>query len=166
MSIRFNADEVMQIAIRIEQNGAAFYQKAAEVVEDEEASAFLKSLVDWEHRHEETFKRIRADLQGKASHDKVVEQDEEWAQYLNAIADGEIFNTEATAEDLLKLGSTLEAILDTAIQAEKDSVIFYTALKEMVPDGLGRHEIEKIIEEEMGHVRVLSRDLARIKSGA
>ena len=50
-------------------------------------------------------------------------------------------------------------ILKSAIEAEKDSIVFYLGMKEAVPENLGKDRIETIIKEEMGHIRVLSREL-------
>ncbi len=51
MPERFNADEVFDMAVRIETNGAEFYRKAASLQEDEENSNFLNGLARMEDRH-------------------------------------------------------------------------------------------------------------------
>ena len=50
-------------------------------------------------------------------------------------------------------------ILKSAIEAEKDSIVFYLGMKEAVPENLGKGRIETIIKEEMGHIRLLSKEL-------
>jgi rubrerythrin len=50
-------------------------------------------------------------------------------------------------------------ILKSAIEAEKDSIVFYLGMKEEVPENLGKNRIEAIIKEEMGHIRLLSKQL-------
>ncbi|MFY9705943.1 MAG: rubrerythrin, partial [Desulfobacterales bacterium] len=59
--------------------------------------------------------------------------------------------------------SSMEKILKAAIEAEKDSIVFYLGMKNAVPEKLGRDRIEAIIKEEMGHIRLLSRELAQLK---
>jgi rubrerythrin len=59
--------------------------------------------------------------------------------------------------------TSLEAILKEAITAEKDSIVFYLGMKDMVADGAGKAKIDVIIKEEMGHIRQLSRELAALK---
>jgi rubrerythrin len=49
-------------------------------------------------------------------------------------------------------------ILKSAIEAEKDSIVFYLGMKEGVPEKLGKGRLEAIIKEEMGHIRVLSKE--------
>jgi len=57
----------------------------------------------------------------------------------------------------------MKEILKSAIEAEKDSIIFYLGMKDAVPEKLGKDKIEAIIKEEMGHVRLLSSELAGLK---
>jgi rubrerythrin len=53
----------------------------------------------------------------------------------------------------------MKKILKAAIEAEKDSIVFYLGMKEAVPDNLGKGRLDHIIREEMGHVRLLSKRL-------
>jgi len=53
--------------------------------------------------------------------------------------------------------------LNTAIGLEKESVLFYLGIKDMVPPGHGLERIDEIIREERGHIVQLSSLLAKIK---
>ena len=55
MAIGFNAHEVLEMAIRIESNGAAFYRKAAGQQSDEKNRDIFESLAAMEDKHQETF---------------------------------------------------------------------------------------------------------------
>ena len=55
--------------------------------------------------------------------------------------------------------SSMEGILKAAIEAEKDSIVFYLGMKEAVPPELGHERLDGIIKEEMGHIRMLSNRL-------
>ena len=76
-------------------------------------------------------------------------------QYLKALADTRVF-----FEKTIDLGSMKE-ILKSAIEAEKDSIVFYLGMKDVVPDSLGKKRIDDIIREEMSHIRLLSRELTK-----
>jgi rubrerythrin len=54
----------------------------------------------------------------------------------------------------------MEDILRLAIGMEKDSVVFYLALQELVPSRLGGPRVDNILKEELGHIAQLS-DLMR-----
>ena len=52
-------------------------------------------------------------------------------------------------------------ILETALNSEKESVVFYVGLKGMVPVRAGRDKVEAIIIEELSHITTL---LNKLKS--
>ena len=54
---------------------------------------------------------------------------------------------------------SLEAILKAAILAEKDSIVFYLGMKDLVPENLGQSHLDNIIKEEMSHIKLLSHRL-------
>ena len=62
MSMRFNADEVLQIAIDIERNGAAFYRRAAQTEQFALSRAALLELAAMEDEHEKRFVEMRQGL--------------------------------------------------------------------------------------------------------
>ena len=58
---------------------------------------------------------------------------------------------------------SMKEILKSAIEAEKDSIVFYLGMKDVVPESLGKSRIDHIIKEEMGHIRSLSKELIALK---
>ena len=44
-------------------------------------------------------------------------------------------------------GKRIRGIFRAAIGLEKDSIIFYLGMKELVPENLGKNRIDKIIKE-------------------
>jgi rubrerythrin len=50
-------------------------------------------------------------------------------------------------------------ILQKAIEKEKDSIVYYTGLKNLIPARAGQDKIYDIIKEEMHHVRILNQSL-------
>jgi rubrerythrin len=59
----------------------------------------------------------------------------------------------------------MEGILKEAITAEKDSILFYLGIKDLVPQALGQNRIDEIIKEEMAHIHLLTQELVAIKKG-
>jgi len=57
MGISFNADEVFEMGMDIEQNGEAYYRKAVELTEDPEIKKIFEELMVAEKAHYETFKK-------------------------------------------------------------------------------------------------------------
>jgi rubrerythrin len=79
------------------------------------------------------------------------------------MADGHVFDVRKDSSERLTGKETMEDILNTAIGLEKDSIVFYLGIKEIVPKRLSRQRIDDIIKEEMGHIAVLSKELAALK---
>jgi rubrerythrin len=153
MSYDFNADDVFEMAEQMERNGGAFYRKAAESTKDSENRAFLLELAAMEDQHEKIFQTMRSELSAKEKQSTVFDPQGEAGQYLRALADTRVF-----FEKEMDV-SSMRQILKSAIEAEKDSIVFYLGMKEAVPENLGQGRIDHIIREEMGHVRLLSRKL-------
>jgi rubrerythrin len=80
------------------------------------------------------------------------------------MADGHVFDARVDPTDTLTGKELAEDILQMAIGQEKDSIVFYTGLKEMISETAGRERIEEIIKEEMGHIGFLSREIAVLSS--
>lgn len=53
-------------------------------------------------------------------------------------------------------------IIKYAMAAEKDSIVFYLGMKDLVPENMGKKKIDEIIREEMSHIRLLSKELSVI----
>lgn len=153
MSYDFNADEVFEMAEQIERNGAKFYRDAAKSVADDSNKDLLLSLSKMEEAHEKTFQSLRTALKSAEKASTVFDPSGEASLYLRALADIRIF-----FEKKMDTTSMME-ILKSAIEAEKDSIVFYLGMKEAVPASLGQDRIDSIIKEEMGHIRVLSKEL-------
>jgi rubrerythrin len=167
MSIPFNADEIFEMAEQIERNGAKFYRRASEEAADSESHQLLLDLAAMEDEHEKIFAAMRADMlkQGQmATVDPALDPEGQAVLYLRAMADGQVFNMREDPSEHLTGEETMDDILQTAIGLEKDSIVFYLGMKEMVPERLGKGKIDDVIKEEMGHITTLSGKLASLKS--
>jgi rubrerythrin len=157
MRYDFNADDMFEIAEQLERNGARFYTTAAESVDDADAKAFLMKLAGMEIDHEKTFKAMRKDLAAAEKEATVFDPEGEAVLYLRALADTRVFFEKEIDT------SSMKNILKAAIEAEKDSIVFYLGMKEAVPEKLGKSRLDGIIKEEMGHIRLLSKELVGTK---
>ena len=62
MMLEFNAEEVLEMAIRIENNGAVFYRKAAGLQPKAETKNFLEGLARMEDGHKNIFSEMKNQL--------------------------------------------------------------------------------------------------------
>ena len=156
MSFDFNANEILIMAEKIEQNGANFYRKAAENVTDQQEKEFLLQLALMEDNHEKIFSSLRANLSEAEKKGQSFDPDNEAVQYCKALADMRVFFEKKS--DF----SSMKEIIKSAILAEKDSIVFYIGMKELVPASLGKDKIDTIIKEEMSHINLLTKKLSTL----
>ena len=164
MAIVFNADEIFEMAIRIEKNGAEFYRKAASLQSDAKNIKFLEGLANMEDQHRKIFTEMRATLKQTEKDPKVFDPYNEVSEYLAAMADTMGGEGSPSVADSLTGDETLEEILQTAIGLEKDTILFYLGIKDLIPVQSGQDRIDEIIREERGHVIQLSNLLKKLKT--
>ncbi|MBW8035431.1 MAG: ferritin family protein [Planctomycetes bacterium] len=162
MSITFNANEVFEMAEEFERNGARFYRKAAGYFKDEGKCKLLEELALMEDGHLATFQEMREQLKAQEKETTTFDPDNEAGMYLRAMADGHVFDTSADPCDFLTGDETMTEIFKKALLCEKDSVVFYLGIKDMVSDTGGKDKVEAIIREEMGHISLLNKHLAEL----
>ena len=72
------------------------------------------------------------------------------------MADQHVFDVKADPSARLSAGQAANEVLGIAIGLEKDSIVFYLGLKELVPERFGKERLDGIIQEEFGHISTLS----------
>ncbi len=155
----FDPDEVFEIAEEIERNGARFYRRAAELTDDADVAALLQRLAAMEDEHLRTFAELRrSGPEGSAP----LDPDGTLRPYLEAVAAGHVFDYRSDPTAWLEGGADPRAVLDRAIQMEKDSVVFYLGLRDANPLDFGKQRIDDVIVEELRHVTLLSQQRARL----
>jgi rubrerythrin len=160
MSIQFNADEILAVAEQVERNGDSFYRLAAEKQSERAAAEALLRLADMELGHLKVFSDMRAALSDEERKPVTFDPYDESAFYLKAMADRSIFDLTQDPTKKLAGGERAEDVLRIGIQAEKDSIVLYVGLKDLVPERLGRARIDAVIKEELSHFATLNEMLA------
>jgi rubrerythrin len=161
MSMRFNADEIFAMAVQIERNGQAFYQKAADIQADDASRAYFMNLVDMEKEHVAMFQSMREQFSDSG---ETIDPYDEAGHYLATMADNYHVEGSPTVTAELTGSESREEILRLAIGLEKDAVLFYLGMKDVVPENLGRDKVDLIIEEEKQHLVTLTAELKKLKA--
>jgi len=157
MGIQFNADEAFGLAEQIERNGAAFYRKCAQIHPG--ASELLNKLAAMEDGHLKIFQGLHKDVGGRAAEATAADPDNQASMYLRAMAGGYVFDTRKNPSETITGKESLADIIKIAIGLEKDSIVFYLGLKDMVRKSAGKDKVDEIIREEMKHITWLSEQL-------
>jgi len=158
MSFDFSADEVFEMAEQLEQNGAKFYRDSAADIPDEKNRKVLLGLAAMEDEHEKIFAGMRASLTAAQKESNTFDPEEESLAYLKSLVDTRVFFKKEIDT------TSMKEILKAALVAEKDTIVFFMGLKDLVPENLGKNRLEDIIQEEMSHIKLIGNMLA--KTGA
>jgi rubrerythrin len=152
MSISFSGSELINIAIGIERSGIAFYDSMVKSTKNNVAREVFQYLSDMERGHIEVFQNMLNEVD---KYQSAAAGDEEYKAYLQALVDSAVFSEEMiTSEAATQAESDVEAI-ELAIGAEKDSILLYYEMKEIMPQR-AQPTVNKIIAEEKAHLRQLS----------
>lgn len=153
MGNRFEAGDILEIAMRIEENGSNFYRYAVQLAHEEDTKKLFEHLAKEEENHKAVFKGMLSTLE---VHDLPESYPGEYASYLHNYADNNlIFTKETMDRELAGITDTLSAI-DFAIRRELDSILYYHEIKGFVSKD--QHSaIDEIINEERKHFNLLSK---------
>lgn len=152
MSISFSGSELINIAIGIEGRGIVFYDVMAKSTQNEAAREVFNYLADMEREHIETFKGM---LEGADKFQVPADESGQYTAYLRALVDSAVFSDDMVTSEMAAQAESDTAALELAIRAEKDSILFYYEMKEVMPQR-AQATVNKIIAEEKSHLRQLS----------
>jgi rubrerythrin len=146
----YSGAEIFEMAAELEEAGRAFYEKLAEGSKDEALTDLCRTLAEQETSHYRKFKRMGEELVERPASRPLTWDELHFAQILieeRVLSDPEAAREAASTGDIA-------GILDTAIQIEKDSVLFYNELLGEVEEE-DAAAVREIIDEEKRHVRAL-----------
>ena len=151
----FSANELLDMAIKLENNGEAVYRDAIEKVSKPELISLLNWMADEELKHAGFFSKLKLMLETERENPFMEEMSRELFDDL--LGDK---NFSLKEVDFSSLDSA-EELIAIFIEFEKDSVIFYKVLEPFVEDPVARDQLKKIIEEENSHIKHLQEYAAR-----
>jgi len=152
VSISFSGSELINIAIGIERRGIAFYDIMTRSTGNAIARDVFQYLADMERQHAQIFQGMLSEADKYQIPETYAG---EYAAYLQALVDSAVFTDDfVTSEMATKTNSDIEA-MELAIGAEKDSILFYYEMKDIMPQR-AQPTVNKIIAEEKSHLRQLS----------
>lgn len=152
MAYDFFVSEVIQAAVSIEKRGYAFYTAMAKSTPNESARTVYKQLAVAEKEHVQAFQEM---LAGVAKYEVPAVFAQEYAAYFHSLVDSAVFTRDLTKSELASCSAGVAAALELGIRAEKDSIIFYYHMKDVMPEE-GSGPVDAIIKAEKAHLQQLS----------
>jgi rubrerythrin len=149
-------DEIIEIAMRLEERGEAFYNAAAQEATTAEIKALFEELALQEQYHHRAFQQMGRDLV------QLTLSDEQWEQfqaYSGVLLDQRIFDKPDAALGEASGAKNEREALQAALDFEQETLQFFRELQ-VVVKGADRQTIERIIGEEEYHAKRLSGMLA------
>ncbi|BBO68919.1 ferritin [Desulfosarcina alkanivorans] len=142
----FSAQDILDIAIRLESNGEKTYRDARQHTADKE----LKTLLSWIAREEQNHAHWFAGLKDRLVQGKDHHLMAELSRALvEDVVKGQAFSLqEVNFKDI----DTPEKMIRTFIEFEDDTISFYEILKSFIDDPSIADQLEQIISEEKKHL--------------
>jgi rubrerythrin len=147
MSFLLDPSEILQFAIRIEENGEIFYNEMAKKCSEPEVKEIFSFLGEEEVAHKNTFSKMVSQIE---KYEPFENYPGEYFAYLRAYADNIIFTKEKMEEKISQLTDDSVAALEFAMGAEQDTILYYQDIKKLVPEN-HHDKIDAIIDEERRH---------------
>jgi len=145
----FDSSEIIGFAVKIEENGYAFYHEAARLVNSRKAKEVLIWLAGEEKKHIAAFhalQKIIGEYQPSGE-----SFSGEYEEYVKALVDENVFTKDKGGEILARMVKTGDDAVSAGLGLEKDSIIFFQEMKKYVPPAQ-HQQIDELIRQERIHI--------------
>jgi rubrerythrin len=146
----FETKEILDLAIRFENNGEATYRRAIDVCPDKELQALLDWMAGEEALHARWFAQLKDGLDTVGRNPFLEEMGQE---LFSDVVGGQSFSLKEV--DFAKVRSPRELVA-IFIEFERDTVLFYEMIAPFVEEQGTRAQLEAIIAEENLHIERLT----------
>src|SRR3972149_3097086 len=161
----FNDAEALKIAINIEEEGLEFYSILMKNAKDAKAKEIFSQLASAEKKHLALFQKALLEVTDAATMAQGCE-DYTVDLYLKDLVDTGIFTKKGEARRLATEIKTDIDALKIGIQAEKDSILYYTEAAKNTKYEAGKKAFEQLTSEEKKHLKLLAEQLKVLKKTA
>jgi rubrerythrin len=145
----FTSKEILEMALKIEQNGEAVYRRAIQDLVNPDLAKRLTWMADEEAHHAEWFMKLQAGLD---THNNLIAVNEMNGDILHGIIGKQSF----TLQDIdFADVSDMRNLMDIFIEFEKDGILFYELLRTFIKDQDVLDTLDQIIAEEYRHIETL-----------
>jgi rubrerythrin len=158
MTIQMTGADVIDLAVQTETRGEQFYRHAAREADAPEARQLFAFLAEEETRHRAIFSGLSAGVVASEIDPQT------WAEavmYIEATVDRAFFSGAGAPLREIPAGAREADLLRQAIDFEKETLLFFVSLRDLVQPASQRL-IDDIVREERGHVASLARRLAAL----
>lgn len=142
----FTAQDILDIAIRLENNGEKTYLDASQNTQDTSLKSLLTWIAEEERAHANWFSQLKDRLEKGEDHHLMAELSR---ALVEDVVQGQTFSLHEVDFETI---NTSEKMIRTFIGFEDDTIAFYEVLKGFIDDPTIAGQMEQIIEEEKKHM--------------
>lgn len=153
MALTFSGPEVIEMAIRTEENGQKFYTEHAEKADKKNVKSLFTYLAEEETKHIEDFKKLYDVV--KETGETIFGDYDQFKAYMESFADSKFLTNFTREAQMVQETTDINEILDFAIGFEKETLLFYYGLMDFISEK-GKQIVKDIIEQEKKHVMELT----------
>jgi len=156
MGVELDIHDFFQLIRRLEKKASLFYRRASDMSPDQVCRDLFDDLAKMESDHEQVFEGIGHHMAGR----RLARGADRYAKHWPAIAGRMLSDLDASLARKFSGRRAREDILRAAMDFEKETIVFFSGLKEMIPFKPDKQEIDRVIREEVGHIISLGGQLA------
>ena len=145
----FTAEEILDMAIRIEQNGERTYRDAIEKAANPTIASLLGWMADEEKQHADFFQKMKENIEPSAGNPVA---DAFCHEILDKLMGNQSFSLEEV--DFSEI-EQVKDLIGVFIEFEEETVLFYQMLESFLQDDSVLRELGQVIKEENRHIRKL-----------
>jgi rubrerythrin len=148
----FRAADILEFALRIEEDGELFYREAAQRASDSAVQDLFNRLAGEEIRHKVLFQEMLSKI---GEYSPAETYPGEYLAYLRDYIDGKVVFTRELRETSMRTATDAFSAIEFAMQRELGSIVYYQEIKQFVPEK-DRGILGDIIAEERKHFSKLA----------
>jgi len=142
----FTAQDILNIAIRLENNGEKTYLDASRQTPDQALKALLAWIAQEEQAHARWFEGLKDRLDQAEDHHLMAEMSR---ALVEDVVQGQAFSLQEVDFEAI---NTPEKMVRTFIGFEDDTIAFYEILKTLIDEPAIAGQMQQIIDEEKKHM--------------
>jgi rubrerythrin len=152
MNVTFSRNEVIEMAVQIEKRGLEFFEAMTNSAASENVKKVFEFLAQEERNHIATFESLRnsedrMQLQGPYNWEEV-------GQYFGTLIDNMVFPKVEEGDQLSQEINDEFTAIHTAISIEKDNILFFREISDLVGER-DKKLLAELVDEEKSHIRKL-----------
>ncbi len=140
--------EILEISLKLEQEGARFYHELAKHISDPKINEFLLHMAKEEGEHERQFKKLLAD---KGDKPYGWEKDEKIRHLVDDLFQTDIFPKLNEVSDMRSDFNSIHKAIDFALEGELVSAEFYSLLSQNCENIEAKTSLLLLEKEELKH---------------